>query len=119
MARKTLTPDVICRIEKSGNRFNAWDTDGVKRTSEITTTTRRKAFEGDYLLGRFTGRTGKTFWRRVDNVDITPTTDNVSSVEVPSDHEEVLNFIHSSYSLKPKGLMMSELKWKYLIRSAV
>ena len=119
MARKTLTPDVICRIEKSGNRFNAWDTDGVKRTSEITTTTRRKAFEGDYLLGRFTGRTGKTFWRRVDNVDITPTTDNVSSVEVPSDHEEVLNYIHSSYSLKPKGLMMSELKWKYLIRSAV
>mgnify|MGYP001328065520 CR=1 FL=1 len=120
MARKTLTPDLIVRIEKSGNRFNAWDTDGVKRTSEITTTTRRKAFEGDYLLGRFTGRTGKTFWRRVDNVDITPTTaPDVSSVEVPSDHEEVLNFIHSSYSLKPRGLMMSELKWKYLVRSGV
>ena len=120
MARKTLTPDLIVRIEKSGNRFNAWDTDGVKRTSEITTTTRRKAFEGDYLLGRFTGRTGKTFWRKVDNVDVTPTTaPDVSSVEVPSDHEEVLNFIHSSYSLKPRGLMMSELKWKYLVRSGV
>jgi nitric oxide reductase NorQ protein len=120
MARKTLTPDCIVRIEKSGNRFNAWDTDGNKRTSEITTTTRRKAFEGDYLLGRFTGRTGKTFWRRVDNVDITPTaTPDVSSVEVPTDHAEVLNFIHGSYSLKPAGLMMSELKWKYLVRSAV
>jgi nitric oxide reductase NorQ protein len=120
MARKTLTPDLIVRIEKSGNRFNAWDTDGVKRTSEITTTTRRKAFEGDYLLGRFTGRTGKTFWRKVDNVDVTPTTaPDVSSVEVPSDHEEVLNFIHSSYSLKPQGLMMTELKWKYLVRSGV
>ena len=119
MARKTLTPDMICRIEKSGNRYNAWDTDGTKRTSEITTTTRKKAFEGDYLLGRFTGRTGKTFWRKVDNVDVTPTTDNMSSVEVPSDHEEVLNFIHNSYSLKPRGLMMNELKWKYLIRSGV
>ena len=32
---------------------------------------------------------------------------------------EILNFIHSSYSMKPKGLVMSELKWKYLIRSAV
>jgi nitric oxide reductase NorQ protein len=41
------------------------------------------------------------------------------SVEIPSDHEEVLNFIHSSYKLKPKGLVMKELKWKYLIRSAV
>ena len=120
MARKTLTPDMICRIEKSGNRYNAWDTDGTKRTSEITTTTRKKAFEGDYLLGRFTGRTGKTFWRKVDNVDVTPTTaPDVSSVEVPSDHEEVLNFIHSSYSLKPQGLMMSEIKWKYLVRSGV
>jgi len=120
MARKTLTPDLIVRVEKSGNRYNAWDTDGNKRTSEITTTTRKKAFEGDYLLGRFTGRTGKTFWRKVDNVDVTPTTaPDVSSVEVPSDHEEVLNFIHSSYSLKPQGLMMSEIKWKYLVRSGV
>jgi len=42
-----------------------------------------------------------------------------SSVDVPSGHDEVVNFIHSSYSLKPQGLMMNELKWKYLIRSAV
>jgi len=121
MAKQTLTPDMIVRIEKSGNRYNAWDTDGVKRTSEITTTTRKKALDGGYLLGRFTGRTGKTFWRKVDNVDVTSTTttDNMSSIEVPVDHEEVLNFIHNSYSLKPRGLMMNELKWKYLIRSAV
>jgi len=120
MARQTLTPDVIVRIEKSGNRYNAWDTDGVKRTSEITTTTRKKALDGDYLLGRFTGRTGKTFWRRVDNVDVTPkNAPDLNPVDVPSDHAEVLEFIHSSYSLKPRGLMMNELKWKYLIRSAV
>jgi len=42
-----------------------------------------------------------------------------SSVDVPLEHSEVLNFIHNSYTLKPQGLMMSELKWKYLIRSAV
>jgi nitric oxide reductase NorQ protein len=42
-----------------------------------------------------------------------------SSVDVPTDHAEVLNFIHTSYDLKPRGLMMTELKWKYLIRSAV
>ena len=122
MARQTLTPDCVVRIEKSGNRFNAWDTDGVKRTSEITTTTRRKAFEGDYLLGRFTGRTGKVFWRKVDgdtSVNNTSTTSHSSSVEVPTGHDEVLAFIHNSYSLKPQGLMMNELKWKYLVRSGV
>ena len=122
MAKTINTPDAICRIEKSGNRYNAWDTDGVKRTSEITTGARKKAHEGDYLLGRFTNKAGKFYWRKVDGatIDNVASVNNVvSSVEVPTDHAEVLNFIHSSYSLKPKGLVMSELKWKYLIRSAV
>ena len=122
MAKTINTPDLICRIEKSGNRYNAWDTDGVKRTSEITTGARKKAFEGDYLLGRFTNKAGKHYWRKVDGgtIDSMAAVNNVvSSVEIPTDHAEVLNFIHSSYSLKPKGLVMSELKWKYLIRSAV
>ena len=124
MSKQSLTPDVIVKIEKSGNRYNAWDTDGVKRTSEITSGCRKNAFNGNYLLGRFPSTSSKSgfSWRKVSDTIMseisTPVTDN-TSVEVPSDHAEVLNFIHTSYSLKPKGLMMSELKWKYLIRSAV
>ena len=123
MSKQKLTPDVVVRIEKSGNRFNAWDTDGNKRTSEITSGCRKNAYNGGYLLGRFPANTNSGFsWRKVSDsvMDVTaaPSVD-LSSVEVPSEHSEVLNFIHSSYDLKPKGLMMSELKWKYLIRSAV
>ena len=106
--------DLVVRIEKSGNRFNAWDTDGTKRTSEITIGARKKAHEGNYLLGRFTNKSGKFYWKRVELDAVSETTSNTTdhtSVDVPSDHSEVLNFIHSSYSLKPKGLMMSELKW--------
>tara|TARA_Y100000593_G_scaffold1595_1_gene3294 strand:+ start:1184 stop:2356 length:1173 start_codon:yes stop_codon:yes gene_type:complete len=119
MAKQINLPDVVARIEKSGNRYNAWDTDGVKRTSEITTGARKKAFEGSYLLGRFTNKAGKFYWRKWEGGEITPNTTDLPSVDIPTDHAEVLNFIHSSYSLKPAGLMMSELKWKYLIRSAV
>ena len=127
MSNTNLTPDVICRIEKSGNRYNAWDTDGVKRTSEITSGCRKRAFEGNYLIGRFPSASSNSgySWRKVSDSYIdslsntaSPVEEN-SSIEVPSDHAEVLNFIHSSYGLKPKGLMMTELKWKYLIRSAV
>ena len=124
MSKQKLTPDVIVRIEKSGNRYNAWDTDGVKRTSEITSGCRKNAYNGGYLLGRFPSPNSKSgfSWRKVSDsvMDITaaPSVDP-SSIDVPTDHAEVLNFIHSSYSLKPKALMMSELKWKYLIRSAV
>ena len=45
--------------------------------------------------------------------------DAPSDVEIPDGHEAVVDFISNSYGLKPKGLVMKELKWKYLIRSAV
>ncbi len=122
MNKQNLTPDVVVRIEKSGNRYNAWDTDGVKRTSEITSGCRKNAYNGGYLLGRFPASTNSGFsWRKVSDSVIETAAPSVDSpsVDVPSEHAEVLSFIHSSYSLKPKGLMMTELKWKYLIRSAV
>jgi len=118
MAKQIQTPTDVCRVEKSGVRFNAWDTNGVKRTSEITTGARKRAFEGNYLLGRFEMKNGKFHWKRWDG-EISSPVETSSTVDVPTDHAEVLNFIHSSYGLKPKGLMMTELKWKYLIRSAV
>ena len=121
------TPEVLCEVVKSGNRYNAFDIlDATKRTSEISTTTRKRAFEGDCYLGRFTTSTGKFQWRLLnkDEVNLTTTTtttpdENSPVIEVPTEHAEVMAFIHGSYSLKPRGLMMSELKWKYLMRSAV
>jgi len=113
-----ITPIDVVKCEWSGNRANAFDTDGTKRTSEITTGARQKAADGGYLLGKFQMKNGKFQWRRYEG-ETTPITTDLSSVEVPTDHAEVLSFIHNSYSLKPKALMMSELKWKYLVRSGV
>ncbi len=114
--------NIVVKIEMSGNRYNAYDSDGNKYTSEIGTSTRRSAFEKGMALEKREGKGGRTYWWKVpmnefeaSSVDVTSN----MSVEIPSDHEEVLNFIHSSYNLKPKGLVMKELKWKYLIRSAV
>ena len=131
MAKTILLPDVVVKVEKSGNRYNAYSSDGVKYTSDITTGCRKNAHKGDYLLGRFVSTNGNKgySWRRVTDkvlsamgespvVNNTPT-DNTPAVEVPSEHAEVMAFIHNSYGLKPRGLMMSELKWKYLVRSAV
>jgi len=117
-----MMTNVVVKIEKSGNRYNAWDADGNKFTSEIGTGTRKSAFEKGMALEKRINKTGNPYWWKVPMSEFeassTPVID-VSSVEVPSDHAEVLNFIHSSYKLKPKGLVMKELKWKYLVRSAV
>ena len=114
--------NIVVRVEKSGNRFNAWDADGVKYTSQITTGARKKAFNNNMALEQRVNKSGKTYWWAVPMSEYEATTKPVvptSSVETPVGHEEVLNFIHNSYSLKPQGLMMNELKWKYLIPSAV
>ena len=112
---------IVVRVEKSGNRFNAFDADGVKYTSQITTGARKKAFNNGMALEQRVNKSGKNYWWAVPMsvYEQTQTPVLVSSVDVPQEHAEVLNFIHNSYSLKPQGLMMNELKWKYLIRSAV
>jgi nitric oxide reductase NorQ protein len=47
----------------------------------------------------------------------------IDFVEVPkevcSEQAETMKFIHGSLKLKPEALKMTELKWKYLIRSVV
>ena len=113
---------IVVKVEKSGNRYNAWDANGVKYTSSITTGARKKAFNNGMALEQRVNKSGKTYWWAVPMSEFEKTTApvfDVSSVDVPTDHAEMLNFIHTSYSLKPQGLVMSELKWKYLIRSAV
>jgi len=113
--------NVVVRIEKSGNRFNAWDADGNKYTSQISIGARKKAFENNTALEQRVNKSGKTYWWGVpmSEFEVNTIPVNTGNVEVPQEHNEVLIDIHTSYSLKPKGLVMQELKWKYLVRSAV
>ena len=113
--------NVVVRIEKSGNRFNAWDADGNKYTSQISIGARKKAYENNTALEQRVNKSGKTYWWGVpmSEFEINTIPVNTGNVEVPQEHAEVLNYIHTSYNLKPKGLVMKELKWKYLVRSAV
>ena len=114
--------NIVVKIEKSGNRFNAWDSDGNKYTSQITTGARKRAYNNGMALEQRVNKAGKNYWWAVPMSVFEQTSTPqvvVPSVDVPTDHADVLNFIHSSYSLKPQGLVMKELKWKYLVRSAV
>ena len=117
---------IVVKVVKSGVRYNAWDAQGNKYTGQITTGARKKAYANGMALERRVNRGGKFYWwavpmakyeatENISTVDLTPN----SQVEIPAGHEEVVDFISNSYSIKPKGLVMKPLKWKYLIRSAV
>ena len=113
--------NLVVKIEKSGNRYNAWDINGNKYTSQISIGARKKAFENGTALEQRVNKAGKNYWWAVpmSEFEVNSIPVNTGDVEVPQEHQEVLNYIHSSYSLKPVGLVMNELKWKYLVRSAV
>ena len=46
MTKQLKQPTDVVKCTWSGNRANAFDTDGNKRTSEITTGARQKAADG-------------------------------------------------------------------------
>ena len=122
MSKTKPTPGVVVEIVKSGNRFNAFDADGVKYTSHIRTGTRKGAFNAGMALECREGKGGRIYWWKVPMEQfgvVSHIPDAPSDVEIPDGHEDIVNFISNSYGLKPKGLIMKELKWKYLIRSAV
>ena len=54
-----------------------------------------------------------------DKAEVLSVDSGKASVEIPSQHDEIIKFINDSYKLKPEGLFMNQLNWQYLIRSAV
>jgi len=122
MKRSNKPPvGTIVKIEMSGNRFNAFDKDGNKWTHAIITSTRKSTYKANKAL-EMREKNGRTYWWKVpmekfESISHIPATP--SEVEVPDGHAEIMDFISNSYKLKPEGLIMKELKWKYLIRSAV
>jgi len=56
----------------------------------------------------------------VTDMPLLTETQIVELVEIDADQQVMMNFIHNeSVSLKPKQLIVNELKWKYLMRSAM
>jgi len=120
-------PNEVYKVETFGNTFKLIDTQGNKvGTLGATTGTRKGAFNEGKALQAYINKSGKKTFRKVDmdvynSLVIPMNTDNGGvQFEDNSDHTAIKDFIHKgSVQLKPTELVMTELKWKYLIRSAV
>ncbi len=110
---------MLIKVEKVGGKLVAFDSQGNDRTDEVSYSTRKKCIKFGTALYK-AGENEK--YKQVPaeeftNASAVPVA--VEPVDVPDEQAEVMNFISESYSLKPEALVMKELKWKYLIRSAV
>ena len=119
---------LIVKIEMSGNRYNVYDQNGKKLTAPdklgLWTSKRKNAYKNKKALEQYKTSGGNIRWREVSMKSY----EKAGSASAPApafkaniskEQKETINYIHSSYGMKPKGLVMNELKWKYLIRSAV
>ena len=122
-----LVPNEVYIVEKFGNSFKLIDTKGTKvGTMGVTTLTRKGAFNEGKALQAHINKNGKKTYRKVDmevyNSLVIPMNTQNGGVQFEdnSDHKAIKDFIHQgSVQLKPQELVMTDLKWKYLIRSAV
>ena len=117
----------VYKINKVGTNYKLVDsTNSVVGTLGVSTIKRKDAFNTNMALQAYMTKSGKKTYRKVSmqvyNNLVQPLNTDAGGVQVetPTDHTLVKDFIHTtSPSLKPIELVMSDLKWKYLIRSAV
>ena len=117
----------VYKVEQFGNTFKLIDIQGNKvGANGISTSTRKGAFGEGKALQAFVNKSGKKTFRKVDmsiyNSLVVPMNTQNGGVQFEDnfDHKAIKDFIHqSSVGLKPRELVMTDLKWKYLIRSAV
>jgi len=116
---------LVVKVINQNGKYVAVDANGKDWTSSVGYGGRKRAFQQGMALEQRVNKNGENYWWKVPMAEFNSQEVQVNqpvepvSVDIPSEHAEVMNFIHSSYNLKPRGLMMKELKWKYLVRSAV
>ncbi len=136
IARKSKTKGVklpvpngtVIHLHKIGSRISANTPEGKDVTSLISPNARRKAFDSGMNLQLIATKTGGYQFRQTAPVVHSVTTETIpldtqiigETVSEPDmTHEEVVDFIKTSPLKRPMNLVIPDIKWKYLVRSAL
>lgn len=116
----------ICKVVMVGSKYHMVNSEGIDiGYAGANTATRKKAFEFGNALKSNISKSGRKQWRQVEMSEyemlVKPLKENGEvNIEASNEHSELLRIIHEdSIKLKPDNLIIKDIKWKYLIRSAV
>jgi len=107
---------IIATVTVEGRFLKAITNEGKDVSNQIDRSLRRKAAAENLALEYDSVADS---WNFASSASIASANTKVELIPVDSEHEAVKTFIHSSVGLKPDQLIMSDLKWKYLVRSAM
>jgi nitric oxide reductase NorQ protein len=121
-----IAPNEVCKVVMVGNKFHMVTSNGTDiGFGGANTATRKKAYDSNKALKNQLNKGGKSQWRQVEmneyNMLVQPLKENGEvNLEPANSHDEIKKIIHEdSIKLKPESLVIKDIKWKYLIRSAV
>ena len=106
------------------DNLTAIDNTGKDVTKKVPLHARKRAYNHGSALRMVTTKTGRTQWRDTDMSDydailkqaVTPKKAGNVKNELEND---VVEFLSKCQSLKPDHLIISDLKWRYLMRSVL
>jgi MoxR-like ATPase len=117
------------KVENIKSRFNLINTLGevADDSTIVGSSMRKRAHTNGKAIRGHINKNGVKTYRMVEMQEYTdmlvkPMNTDIAEtiVENPTEHKDVIEFIHKDgMELKPANLIMNELKWKYLLRSAV
>jgi MoxR-like ATPase len=118
----------IYKVIQVGRSFAMLTTDDttLSKVAGITKGRMKNALADNKAIQGYIGKSGKLTYKLVEMDEFKKLAHSTEEIKAESvheafeTHEALKSFIHEKgYSFKPKGLFMDELKWKYLLRSAV
>jgi nitric oxide reductase NorQ protein len=102
------------------------DSKTVSKLPGVSKAKVKQAAADNKAIRGYVAKNGKTQYKLVDGNEFKAHANTIDDThcnsveEAFATHEQLKEFIHKAgLTLKPEGLFMEELKWKYLIRSAV
>jgi nitric oxide reductase NorQ protein len=111
-------------VTQEGRFLVARLADGIDVSNQIDRDIRRRAVElgveciytdGEWSVPGYSKPAGGFSFAKATM----PEPEIIEIVEPDAGHKAVTEFIHKSVGLKPQALIMNDLKWKYLVRSAM
>ena len=111
-----MSNQILATVTQEGRFIKAVTNEGVDVSNQVDRNIRKAAIVENCMieLDPVTKQ-----WKLASSSIAPANSTPVELLENDSDHEQVKTFIHRSTSLKPEQLIMSPLKWKYLVRSAM
>jgi nitric oxide reductase NorQ protein len=118
----------IYKVIQVGRSFAMLTTDDttLSKVAGITKGRMKNALADNKAIQGYIGKSGKLTYKLVEMDEFKKLAHSTEEIKAESvheafeTHEALKSFIHEKgYDFKPKGLFMEELKWKYLLRSAV